>query len=59
MMEQFTSLLAVTLPDWTIPWAGIGAALAGMGSLLSGIAAYRMANRRDNGQKSETCTDDK
>jgi amino acid transporter len=28
-----------------IPWAGIGALLAGAGSLLSGLAAYRLATR--------------
>ena len=52
-MEQLFSVLAIELPDWEIPWAGIAAALAGTGSLLSGIAAYRMASRRDNEQKSK------
>lgn len=52
-MEQLINLLAISLPDWTIPWAGIGAALAGIGSLLSGLAAYRLASRRNNEQKSK------
>lgn len=52
-MEQLLNLLALELPDWEIPWAGIAAVLAATGSLLSGIAAYRMANRRNNEQKSK------
>lgn len=38
-------------PDWTIPWAGIGAVLLGLGSLLSGLAAYKIATRRNNEHK--------
>lgn len=55
-MQQLLTLLqnvpAVSLPDWQIPWAGIAAVLAGTGSLLSGIAAYRVS-RRNNEQKSK------
>jgi hypothetical protein len=40
--------LAVEWPDWNLPWAGIGAFMAGLGSLLSGIAAYRIARRRND-----------
>jgi hypothetical protein len=36
------------LVEWSgLPWAGIGACLAGAGSLLSGIAAYRLATRKE------------
>jgi hypothetical protein len=56
-MEQLFSLLAVALPDWTIPWAGIGAAAAGIGSLLSGLAAYKIARRGTNDRKPETSDD--
>ena len=52
------NVLAVEFPDWTIPWAGIGALCAGIGSLLSGIAAYRIATRRNNEQKSKTSNND-
>ena len=51
-MEQLINLV-LALPDWEIPWAGIAAILAGMGSLLSGIAAYRMSKRGNNEQKSK------
>lgn len=44
-MQQLFSLLA-NLPDWNIPWAGIGALLAGTGSLLTGIAALKSSQRR-------------
>jgi hypothetical protein len=29
-----------------VTWAGIGAVCAGIGSLLSGIAAYKLANKQ-------------
>ena len=32
--------------DWAIPWAGIGAVLMGTGSLLTGFAALKNAQRR-------------
>ncbi len=32
----------------SIPWAAIGAGLAGLGSFLTGLAAYRQAMRRGN-----------
>lgn len=35
------------MPDWDIPWAGIGALMAGLGSFLSGYAAYKMATRKE------------
>jgi hypothetical protein len=47
-MEQLVNLLAVTLPEWELPWAGIGAALAGLGSFLSGYAALKAARRQGN-----------
>jgi hypothetical protein len=49
-------LINVLTSNWTqrdIPWAGIAAVLAGLGSLLSGIAAYRIASRRNNEPKSK------
>lgn len=46
------------LPDWNIPWAGIGALLAGCGSLLSGWAAYKMATRNNHESKAESSSDD-
>lgn len=42
-------LLNSLLSEWTqreIPWAGIAAALAGTGSLLTGIAALKSAQKR-------------
>ena len=38
-------------PDWNIPWAGIGALLMGLGSVLSGWAALKLA--RGEGVKDE------
>lgn len=41
-------LILVFLIEWEqrdIPWAGIAAALAGTGSLLTGWAALKMANK--------------
>lgn len=32
--------------DLDVSWAGVGAFMAGFGSLLSGIAAYRLATRK-------------
>jgi hypothetical protein len=51
-MEQLYSALINEWIQREIPWAGIAAVLAGTGSLLSGIAAYRMS-RRNNEQKPE------
>jgi len=45
-MEQLFNLLAINLPDWEIPWAGIGTALLGLGGTLSGIAAVITARNR-------------
>lgn len=53
-MEQLFSDLVSQLPDWTIPWAGIAAALAGTGSLLTGIAALKAAQRRGTKDEVET-----
>jgi len=51
-----TNLLPLALdhPDWTIPWAGIGGFLLGVGSALSGAAALMTARRkgRDEGSAS-------
>ena len=44
-MEWLTLWLAL-LEDF--PWAGIGAALAGIGYLLSGLAAYKLARRKNH-----------
>lgn len=56
-MELLISLLAATPPDeWAFPWAGIAAVLAGAGSLLSGIAALKLA--RKQGAKHETDNSD-
>lgn len=45
-MEQLINVLAVNYPDWNIPWAGIGALLAGTGSFLTGFAALKAAQNR-------------
>lgn len=45
-MEQLFNLLALDHPDWTIPWAGIGGFLLGVGGTLSGIAAIMSARRK-------------
>lgn len=47
-MAQFINLLAIQLPDWSIPWAGIGGFLLGLGSALSGYAALMTARRGRN-----------
>jgi hypothetical protein len=46
MRHEFFYILALDHPDWTIPWAGIGAVFLGAGSLLSGIAAIITARNR-------------
>lgn len=55
-MEQLVNLLANEVPwtDWTIPWAGIAAVLAGTGSLLTGIAALKAAQRRGTSNETKT-----
>ena len=40
------AVLSYAWDDWAIPWAGIAAALAGTGSLLSGYAALKTARSR-------------
>ena len=45
-MEQLYNVLAIDHPDWTIPWAGLGALLLGVGGVLSGIAALITARNR-------------
>jgi hypothetical protein len=45
-MKLLIDLLALDHPDWTIPWAGIGAMLLGVGGVLSGIAAVMTARNR-------------
>lgn len=45
-VEQLLNLLALDHPDWSIPWAGLGALLLGAGSTLSGIAALLTARNR-------------
>ena len=47
MQELLTNLvLALDHPDWTIPWAGLGGFLLGLGGTLSGIAALKTARNR-------------
>lgn len=46
MHHEFFYIFLLDLPDWTIPWAGIGALLLGLGSALSGIAAIISARNR-------------
>ena len=53
-MEQLFNVLAVLPDDWKIPWAGIAAALAGTGSLLTGIAALKSAQKGGTSDKVET-----
>lgn len=53
-MEQLFNLLALDLPDWEIPWAGIAAVLAGTGSLLTGIAALKVAQKQGAGNEVKT-----
>ena len=43
-------ILTLQLPNWDIPWAGIGGFLLGLGSALSGYAAIMTA--RTNIKKS-------
>jgi hypothetical protein len=45
-MGQLFNVLAISLPDWEIPWAGIGTFLLGAGGCLSGIAAVITARNR-------------
>jgi hypothetical protein len=52
IQELLTNLVrALDHPDWTIPWAGIGGFLLGVGSALSGVASLMTARRkgRDEG----------
>lgn len=53
-MAQLISNLTSQLPDWTIPWAGIGALLAGTGSFLTGFAALKASRKQGNGHEAET-----
>jgi hypothetical protein len=43
---ELIGVLAIDHPDWTIPWAGLGALLLGIGGTLSGIAALITARNR-------------
>jgi hypothetical protein len=52
-MEQLLNVLALDHPDWTIPWAGLGAALLGLGSALSGLAAIMTARRTTQAKERE------
>lgn len=51
-LELFILAQEASDTGWELPWAGIGAALAGMGSFLSGYAALKLARRQ--GGKDET-----
>jgi len=53
MAHEFFSLLAL-VPDWSIPWAGIGALLLGVGGTLSGIAALITARNRGRDEAAST-----
>ena len=57
-MHLLLSLLALDLPDWGIPWAGIGAFMLGLGSALSGTAAL-IAARKKGQDESSSSTDSK
>ena len=50
-MEPLLSLLAILPDDWSIPWAGIGTVLLGIGGVLSGIAAIITARNRGRDEK--------
>jgi hypothetical protein len=39
-------ILAIDSPEWTIPWAGLGAILLGLGSTLTGIASIITARNK-------------
>jgi hypothetical protein len=45
MHHEFFYIFAFDI-DWTVPWAGIGAFLLGIGSALSGVAAIMTARNR-------------
>jgi len=53
MHENFIPL-ALDHPDWTIPWAGIGAVLLGTGSFLSGLASLILARRKEQVAAAQT-----
>jgi hypothetical protein len=53
LMQELLTNLAISLPDWSIPWAGIGGFLLGLGGTLSGIAALKTARNRG---RDESCT---
>lgn len=50
--------LLVTLPNWDIPWAGLGAVLLGLGSALSGYAALITARRNLKEKNHESSNED-
>jgi hypothetical protein len=51
-------LLAVEWEQREIPWAGIAAALAGTGSLLTGIAAMKSA-KKEGRDEAKTIKEDR
>jgi hypothetical protein len=51
-MGQLVYVLALDHPDWTIPWAGLGAFLLGVGSFLSGFAALKAARGKGKDESS-------
>lgn len=55
-MVQLFSVLALDHPDWTIPWAGIGGFLLGMGGTLSGIAAIITARKKGRDEATVSTT---
>lgn len=58
-LDLFIFAQEVPLTDWEIPWAGIGACLAGTGSLLTGIAAIKAAQKRGTSDETSISSDDK
>ena len=52
MIRELLIPLAISLPDWEIPWAGIGGFLLGIGSALSGYAALITARRKGRDEAS-------
>ncbi len=52
LMQELLTNLAISLPNWDIPWAGIGGFLLGVGSALSGTAALITARRKGRDESS-------
>lgn len=53
-MRQLLNVLAIEWTQRQIPWAGIAAVLAGIGSFLTGFAALKAAQKRGTKDEVET-----